>query len=168
MCDLAWDSKFPAWYNGWPSTVLAAHVMCSVNDGEQMEEWQWKEGRERGNTADGSARLDAQLHNQVQPFKGLLDDQDSSLFLGRLGGPESSLNCRINYPKQVLVELKLLSLYLTVSLIPSLPQLSSVWKQHREWTSEIKEEAQVDWARLIGTCTSLWEIKALPGEQLWN
>ena len=59
-----------------------------------------------------------------------------------------SLNCRTHRSKPVLVELELISLYLTVTLIPSLLQLSSAWSQNRERTGEIKEEGQLGWAGL--------------------
>ena len=41
---------------------------------------EWKEERERGNSVDRPARLVAQRHSQVEPFKGLLP-----CAFGRLG-----------------------------------------------------------------------------------
>lgn len=73
-----------------------------------------------------------------------------------------SLNCRTHHSKPVWWNLELVSLYLTVTLIPSLLQLSSAWSQHRERTGEIKEEGRVGWAGLIGTCTRLLRNQSPP------
>lgn len=111
---------------------------------------EWKEERKRGKKKE-ERRHCGQANQTGRPATVKLSHL-KGFFLVLLGDLERrslfSLNCRTHQSKPVLVELELISLYLTVTLIPSLLQLSSAWSQHRERTGEIKEEGRVGWAGL--------------------
>lgn len=59
-----------------------------------------------------------------------------------------SLNCRTHHSKPVLVELELVSLYLTVTLIPSLLQLSFCLEptQRKDWRDQGRGAGGLGWA----------------------